>query len=110
MTPAIDRERGLLACAGSDDLHRTVLNMLAGDITARIAELAAAVGRGEAEAAGRLAHKHKGACLAVGAMALGEAFAAVDAACRAKDLATARDLADRLPAARDEFLAAASAL
>lgn len=106
----LDISKGLAACAGISDLHRQIVLMLAADIAGRISELERLLAAGDAAQAGRMAHKHKGACLAVGAQELAELFISIDMPCRAGDLATARAQAAGLPAARDAFKAAAAAL
>jgi HPt (histidine-containing phosphotransfer) domain-containing protein len=109
-SPPLDISKGLAACAGISDLHRQIVLMLAADISGRVSELERMLATVDATQAGRMAHKHKGACLAVGAQELAELFAAIDMACRAGDLATARAQAAGLPAARDAFRTAAAAL
>lgn len=108
--PPLDLVAGIAACAGMADLHRQVATLLAGDIESRVAGLATALANGDLGGAAKLAHKHKGACLAVGAKALAEIFAATDQACRIGDAATASRHAGRLPAESSAFRAAVSLL
>jgi HPt (histidine-containing phosphotransfer) domain-containing protein len=106
----IDLTAGIAACAGSRDLHQQVASLLAGDIDARVAAVATALASGDLEAVARLAHKHKGACLAVGAVALAETFAAIDRAARAADVTTAARRATVLRPEAEAFKAAVAVL
>lgn len=108
--PILDLDRGVAACGGDRNLHVQVVGMLAGDLAERVAALRRALIANDLVTAGRMAHKHKGACLAVGAQALAERFAAIDAASRAGDGRLAGTLTDRLSGDADAFLQAANVL
>lgn len=110
MAPApLDRQLGVQACGGDPALHRQVVGILAGELGERVAALRRALIAHDLANAGRLAHKHKGASLAVGALALAERFAAIDAAARGGDGLRAAAEADRLAADAEAFVAAARA-
>lgn len=106
----LDLTAGIAACAGQADLHHQVAGMLAADIEARVAGLRNALAAGDLGGAAKLAHKHKGACLAVGAKGLAETFAATDQACRIGDATTANTHAGRLDPEVAAFKAAVAAL
>lgn len=101
--PDLDRERGLLACGGNRDLHAQVADLLAADLDDRLAALQRAAEAGDLSGAGRLAHKHKGACLAVGAARLAALFAAADQAARGGDRSGLRAHLDQLAEAAVAF-------
>jgi HPt (histidine-containing phosphotransfer) domain-containing protein len=108
--PALDVEQGVAACAGSPELLREVASMLDSSLDGRIGEVRAALAAGNLTEAGRLSHRHKGACLTCGALALAATFAAVDHAARAGDQAGSTAAAEGLPAAAAAFRAARTAL
>lgn len=107
---ALDLERGIAACGGDRALHTQVVGMLAGDLAERIAALRRALIANDLTTVGRMAHKHKGASLAVGAIALAERFTAIDTAARAGDAPRTSALADLLARDADAFIQAAAAL
>jgi HPt (histidine-containing phosphotransfer) domain-containing protein len=94
--PVIDFEKGIAACGGSRDLHAQIAGLLAGDLEERIAALRRALLAGDLVTTGRMAHKHKGACLAVGASALSSRFGDIDAAARANDTTLVNALTESL--------------
>ncbi|HAT09739.1 MAG TPA: hypothetical protein DCS97_03925 [Planctomycetes bacterium] len=108
--PALDVARGLAGCADSADIHREVVAMLAGDIDTRITAVQQALINGDLPACAGLAHKNKGACLAVGAIALAELFTTIDKACRRGDGAEAKTTTLQLPDAAIAFRTAAAGL
>lgn len=108
--PALDIEQGVAACAGSPELLREVAAMLDQSLDGRIAEVQAALAAGDATEAGRLAHRHKGACLTCGALALAATFAAVDHAARTGDLVGSTAAAAGLTPAAAAFRTARAAL
>lgn len=107
---ALDLERGAAACGGDRALHAQVVGMLAGDLAERIAALRRALIANDLVTAGRMAHKHKGACLAVGALALAERFTSIDAAARAANAKLTSDQTDQLAGDADAFLRAVAEL
>jgi HPt (histidine-containing phosphotransfer) domain-containing protein len=104
---ALDIERGTAACGGDRSLHTQVVGMLAGDLAERVAALRRALIANDLVTAGRMAHKHKGACLAVGATALAERFACIDAAARSADAKRTSEQTDMLAGDAEAFLKAA---
>jgi HPt (histidine-containing phosphotransfer) domain-containing protein len=105
-TPIIDLERGIAACADSAELHAQVSRLLASDIMTRVHAVEAALKNGDLVEASKQAHKHKGACLAVGAQALAEAFSAIDSAARAGDRSGATVRASALTEMAQSFRSA----
>lgn len=106
----LDLSAGIAACAGSKDLHLQVASLLAGDIDARVGGVQAALASGDLTTVAKLAHKHKGACLAVGARALAELFSTIDMAARGGDRAAAAARATALAGEASAFKAAVSTL
>jgi HPt (histidine-containing phosphotransfer) domain-containing protein len=108
--PVLDVARGLASCAENPDIHREVVGILAGDIEARVAAVQQALGNNDLAVCAGLAHKNKGACLTVGAIALAELFTSIDHACRRGDSATAASTALLLPDAATAFRSAVANL
>lgn len=107
---ALNIERGIAACGGDASLHAQVVGMLADDLAERIAALRRALIANDLVSAGRMAHKHKGACLAVGAIALSQRFTSIDAAARAGDAKLTSEQTDLLAGDAETFLQAAADL
>ena len=108
--PALDVARGLASCADNPDIHREVVGILAGDIETRVATIQHALTQGDLAVCAGFAHKNKGACLTVGAIALADLFTAIDHACRRGDAATASTSASLLPDAAAAFRSAVANL
>ncbi|MBN8524088.1 MAG: Hpt domain-containing protein [Planctomycetes bacterium] len=106
----LDVERGIAACGGDAALHRQVVGMLAADLDDRVGALRRSLIAKDLVSAGRMAHKHKGACLSVGAVAMAERFARIDQAARGGDVILAGAELDLLTGEAAAFLLAAREL
>ncbi len=104
----LDIDGGAAACGGDRALHAQVVGMLAADLAERVSALRRALIANDLVTAGRMAHKHKGACLAVGAFTLAKRFTSIDAAARAGNAKLTGEQTDLLAGDAEDFLQAAA--
>lgn len=93
--PLIDRElvddiRRVERASGRNDVFSGFVGKLEGFLAGFGAEFAACVARGDAAGAVRAAHTLKGTCRQLGAPALGELFADIEASAKAGDYVEAK--------------------
>ena len=89
-TPLLDQSlveeiRQVERATGKTGLFAGFVAKLEADLAAFGPDFTAAIGRGDAASAMRLAHKLKGACRQLGAAALGNLFADIEASTKAGD-------------------------
>jgi len=101
--PVLNPAAGLAACGYLADLHRQLAVVLAGDLTERIRATLQAVEAGSLDQARLCAHRHRGACVTIGAMELANLFYFIEDAGIRGDAAQATLYVDLLPAAAERF-------
>lgn len=96
--PVFDRNHLLEMTDGDLEFEQELLSTFRASAKDALARLRAALSSGEITQVIREAHLLRGACLNVGATAIGECAGAIEKAARAGDLARARDEARQLDA------------
>lgn len=98
--------RDLLDIGAGDDLIRELIELLKEDVPPRVVTIRSAVARGEAALVIQEAHQMKGALGNLGLQRMAELAARIEIAAREGRFAEAHDLAEQLPGAYDDGLAA----